>query len=271
MGFVPYVDVTSYPSFPIESVPFVKDFTLGFVIADSDNKPSWGGYYPVSSGFYRSSIEGVKEKGGDVIVSFGGQRGKELSTVCNSHIDLFQKYDEVIQKYDFKKVDFDIEGELINDKSANVKRSDAIRLLVKKYPKLKISLTLPVNELGLSLKALEIVKNTPCDVVNIMAMDYGNGKGKMGQFAISAAKSVRAQTGKKIGITVMIGQNDIVGEIFSLDDAKMVKKFADGNDWVARLSMWSINRDNGGKINLDKSSMIDQEKWAFSKVFIGVK
>jgi hypothetical protein len=267
MGFLPYVDVTSYPSFPIESVPVVKDFTLGFVVADGNNNPSWGGYYPTTTGFYRSSIEKVREKGGDVIVSFGGQKGRDLSSVCNTHVELFQKYDEVIQKYDFKKVDFDIEGDLINNKSASEKRADAIRMLLKKYPKLSVSLTLPVNELGLSLKALDIVRNTQCDIVNIMTMNYGNGKGRMGQYAINAAKSVRAQTGKKIGITVMIGRNDVQGEIFTLNDARMVKKFVDSNSWVVRLSMWSINRDNGNKISLEKSSMIDQEKWEFSKIF----
>ena len=267
MGFVPYVDVTSYPIFLIETVPFIKDFTLGFVVADDEYKPSWGGYYPINTDFYKSSIDKVREKDGDVIVSFGGQLGRDLSTVCNTHVELFQKYDQVIQKYNFKKVDFDIEGDLINNKSASLKRADAIKLLLKKYPKLSVSLTLPVNELGLSLKALDIVRNTPCHIVNIMTMNYGNGKGRMGEFAISAAKSVRAQTKKKIGITVMIGQNDIQGEIFQLNDARMVKKFADENDWVQRLSMWSINRDNGNKISLAKSSMIDQEKWEFSKIF----
>jgi chitinase len=46
----------------------------------------------------------------------------------------------------------------------------------------------------------------------------------------------------KVGITPMIGQNDVLGEKFTLDDAAAVNQFAVANH-VGLMSMWSMNRD----------------------------
>src|SRR5688572_17703965 len=46
----------------------------------------------------------------------------------------------------------------------------------------------------------------------------------------------------KIGATPMIGQNDFENEIFMLDDAKQLNKFA-REKGIGRMSMWSANRD----------------------------
>jgi len=65
----------------------------------------------------------------------------------------------------------------------------------------------------------------------------------------------------------MIGKND-TGEIFSLDDAKCLKQFAKNNLWIKRLSIWSIERDQGLKGDLNKSSQVDQEPFEFSKILL---
>lgn len=265
MAYRPYCDVTLYPIFNLQSVPQVNHFTLGFVVSDSDRQPSWGGYYPIESSFYSKQIEDLRKTGGDVIVSFGGASGKELATVSESSIELYKKYAKVVRKYDLTSLDFDIEGPAIHDKTANKYRVGAIMELQRVFPSIKISLTVPVGENGLDPAALKLADQTPCDLVNIMAMDYGYGHGKMAEFAISAAKATRKQTGKNIGITVMIGVND-TGEIFSLEDARTVKAFVKKNSWVKRLSIWSINRDNGKKSSLDHSSMIDQFQFQFSEI-----
>ena len=59
-----------------------------------------------------------------------------------------------------------------------------------------------------------------------MAMDYGpgsapDGANSMGKYAISAAESAFNQvtaaglTNFKIGVTAMIGKNDVAGEVFT--------------------------------------------------------
>ena len=118
-----------------------------------------------------------------------------------------------------------------------------------------------------------------------MTMDYGTGVTQMGDAAISSANGARLQLVDmgmsstqgllsknlivKVGITPMIGQNDIKTEIFTLPDAQKVLAFAKQNAWVGLLSFWMIQRDNSIKSsNLDTSSNYPQEHLAFSKAFV---
>ena len=94
-----------------------------------------------------------------------------------------------------------------------------------------------------------------------MTMDYGGSRladRSMYENAVSAAEAAHRQlTGlyrdaggergsetvwRKIGLTPMIGQNDIQGEIFTLKDAEELSAYASAKG-VGRLSMWSLNRD----------------------------
>ena len=118
-------------------------------------------------------------------------------------------------------------------------------------------------------------------VVNVMAMDYGSSvpPGQMGKAAISASQATEKQVtsiglSTKIGITPMIGQNDLPGEIFSLDDARSLVAFAKQNSYVSMLSMWSLGRDKpcdtgtGGSVSPTCSS-ISQQQYDFVKILGG--
>jgi hypothetical protein len=106
-----------------------------------------------------------------------------------------------------------------------------------------------------------------------MAMDYGSGQGKMGQYAIDAAKATYTQVvnaglkNAKIGITPMIGNNDVAGEVFTLDNANELLIFAKATAWVASLHYWSINRDNSKSGPLYASSQVTQKDYDYAKVF----
>jgi hypothetical protein len=119
--------------------------------------------------------------------------------------------------------------------------------------------------------------------VNIMAMDYGPAySGDMGTYAEQAATATQAQVKsvlglsdsaawKTVAVTPMIGVNDVTTEIFKVDDAIQLVKFAQskGLGW---LSMWSATRDKacagGPKPSADATcSSIDQAQNAFSKAF----
>src|SRR5450756_2836231 len=114
--------------------------------------------------------------------------------------------------------------------------------------------------------------------VNVMTMDFGADftKGKtMSEVSIASTVKAYEQCQKidpaiKIGITPMIGQNDEKSEIFSLDDAKTLKQWADTQPWVCSLSFWASNRDAGKpgkKGNDNNTSGIQQKPWEFTSVF----
>jgi chitinase len=105
-----------------------------------------------------------------------------------------------------------------------------------------------------------------------MAMDYGNvsnGWSGMGGYAISASEGLRKQlvaagmSDCKVGVTPMIGQNDVASEVFQLSDAKELSDWAKNKDWVRTLAFWSINRDNSKKGDLFISTKVDQKDFEF--------
>jgi hypothetical protein len=76
----------------------------------------------------------------------------------------------------------------------------------------------------------------------------------------------------QIGLTAMIGKNDEKDEVFTLEDATAFKDWAVAQPWVCSVSFWSANRDAGNKPSTVKhsgntNSGIEQEPWAFSKIF----
>jgi hypothetical protein len=52
-----------------------------------------------------------------------------------------------------------------------------------------------------------------------------------------------AQLWAMVGVTPMIGQNDIAGEVFTTSDAQQLTDFA-RTKHLGRLAMWSANRDS---------------------------
>lgn len=263
--FAPYTDTSLWPTFDISTVPGVTDFTLGFVVADYNKQPSWGGYYEVDSDYYGNIIRKIKKQGGKLICSFGGADGAELATVYSDPNELFGVYDSVIRKYNFRYVDFDIEGGTLLDVDANKRRAIAIRNLKKKYKDLHVSLTVPVMPRGLDKHALDLINKTPHDLVNIMAMDFGS-EPNMYRAVVDAIHATRDQISSDLGVTVMIGKNDTV-EVFTLLDAKLLADFIKQNSFVKRVSFWSIERDAGKLGDLAHSSKIIQLPWAFSNFF----
>lgn len=260
---VPYTDVTLWPTFDINFAP-VKNFCLGFIVADAQNDPSWGGFYKITSDFYVDKITQLRKNGGDVIVSFGGASGNEIALTTRSVSELFLKYKAVVDRYQLKSIDFDIEGAAIFDLDACQRRGSAILALKKEFPKLVVSLTVPVMPDGLNSDTLACMALTPHDVLNIMAMDFGN-ESDMGLAVTQAILSTRRQTDKKIGVTVMIGKNDTL-EVFTLANAKYLREFLKKNLWVVRVSIWSIERDLGLGGTLEKSSQISQKKYEFTNL-----
>ncbi len=252
--FAPYVDTTLWP--PFDFVELAKDegvkyVTLAFVVADpATSEPSWGGYYSVDSGYRGDQIDALRELGGEVLVSFGGAAGTPLAAAISDVDDLTQAYQEVVDQYELTWIDFDVEGSWVADEVSIDRRSQAIRNLQEQAAvdgrPLEVWFTLPVLPSGLTNDGLYVVESAlsyGVDIggVNVMAMDYGdsaapNPDGQMGDYAIEAALSLfdqmraaydaagvqvtDAELWSLVGVTPMIGQNDVMSERFYLEDAE---------------------------------------------------
>ncbi len=261
-----------------------KFYTLAFVISDPEGEPAWDGSKELrtSTGYYAREIKDIRAQGGDVLVSFGGEGGSELALNTLDDSRLAAKYQAVVDQYRLTWLDFDIEGKALANTEANQRRNLALRNLQQKNPGLRISFTVPVNPGGLEPDAMKMLKNArqkgvAIESVNIMTMDYGSGlsRGKrMGELAIAAANATHDQLqtidpAMTVGLTPMIGQNDVKAEIFSLEDAKALMVFAKKTPWIRSVSFWSISRDrpsSGGRAG-NHSSGIQQEKWDFTRIF----
>ncbi len=274
--FAPYVDTTLWP--PFDFVELAKDegvkyVTLAFVVADpATSEPSWGGYYSVDSGYRGDQIDALRDLGGEVLVSFGGAAGTPLAAAITDVDDLTQAYQAVVDQYELTWIDFDVEGSWVADEVSIDRRSQAIRNLQDQAAidgrPLEVWFTLPVLPSGLTNDGLYVVESAlsyGVDIggVNIMAMDYGdsaapNPDGQMGDYAIQAAESLfdqmrgaydaagvqvtDAELWSLVGVTPMIGQNDVMSERFYLEDAEKLLDFAD-EVGMGFLSAWSANRD----------------------------
>jgi hypothetical protein len=201
-------------------------------------------------------------------VSFGGQDGPDLATSCATAGALAHQYESVMARLNASRADFDIEGGSLSDHAAMDRRVRAIAALQARARALgrpvAVSLTLPVEPTGLPGRSLAVVRSAltsgvQVGRVNLLAMDYGSSKpalkpGTMGRYAIAAATATQRQLQRLlpalsrrriwhlIGITTMIGRNDVASEIFTTADARKLLRFARDRS-LGSLSFWSLARD----------------------------
>jgi chitinase len=106
----------------------------------------------------------------------------------------------------------------------------------------------------------------------------------MGRYAIQAATSAHAQiekvlglsgsaAWKALGVTPMIGANDIPGEVFTVSDAEQLAAFARDRH-IGLLSMWAADRDRKCAGGGDDTARITcsgttQEPLAFTRALAG--
>ena len=288
--FAPYVDMSlnNHNLAQISQASGIKTFTLAFIIDNGGCKAGWAGLgvtlpndsYPDLS-TVSSFITPLQNAGGSVIISFGGAAGTELGQACSTAAAVQAQYQAVINKYGIKMLDFDIEGAPIADTAAVDRRNVALAALQKANPGLIISYTLPVLPTGLTQDGINLMVNAKShgvnvNVLNIMTMDYGStfNPNAMGQNAINAVNATISQMNANgisvnMGITPMIGRNDVSPEVTTLNDAQQIESFAQRTSQVTRISMWSVARDNGGCSGAvsPTCSGISQNTWDFSHVF----
>ena len=297
--FAPYVDMgltVDWQLANIQTQSGIKVFTMGFVVGNGGCTPTWGGVGATvandtlpNGNTILSQVQAIRAAGGDVIISFGGASGTELAQGCTTVSSLQSAYQSVLNKYSVNsstpvRLDFDIEGGATTDQTSITRRNQALKNLKSANPGLVISYTLPVLPTGLVASGVNILNSVKADglsldVVNVMAMDYGSANDNGGQMGLSAQQAatnthnqvVAAGLSASIGVTPMIGINDVNTEIFQLTDAQSLLNFANTNSYITRIAMWSVARDNGGCAGQGFASPtcsgISQSNWAFSNIF----
>ncbi|MFI0778411.1 chitinase [Streptomyces sp. NPDC021212] len=293
--FAPYIDTSLHVPYDMVGTAKktgVKEFTLGFVSPGGGCTPQWGGRTGLGADKVAGQTAALRAAGGDIRVSFGGQSGNELALACSSVEELAAAYGEVVDRFGLTKVDFDIEGKALENAAASTRRAKALTALQKRKPGLDVSFTLPVLPTGLTKDGAELVADArengvKVSAVNIMAMDYGTFfDGDMGQYAIDAATATQKQLKRALGlsdeaawktvaVTPMIGVNDVKNEIFTVDDAAQLVRFAEAKG-LGRLSMWSATRDKqcaGGTRKAASAicSSVEQDALAFTKALAGYR
>ncbi|MEY9951030.1 chitinase [Leifsonia sp. EB34] len=289
--FASYVDVTATPKYAFENLgsTSTKDAVLSFIVSDQTKPctPSWGGAYTMSEA--RGSLDldrriaRLQQQGGDVAVSFGGQRNEELAVGCTDPTELKNAYASVVDRYKVGTIDLDLEGEGLVNADAAARRATAIHDLQQERraddKSLAVWLTLPVSPTGLTVdgtNAVAAMLKAKVDLagVNLMTMDYGTAKAagtSMAAISETALTAAQKQLGvlydragthqsdprlwAKIGATPMIGQNDDRGQVFGLADARTLNAWAVSTG-LGRMSMWSANRDKTCGSNYVDTSVV---------------
>src|SRR5271154_4036528 len=161
--FAPYMYIGSGDNFKLtdcDDASGLKFYTLAFIIPHQDGRgantvykkePSWDGRIPMEQNLYHDQIDAIRKRGGDVIMSFGGEAGKELANEIDNPAQIEAAYQKVIDQYKFTWLDFDVEGNnLDKGKMDSERRNTVLADLQKKNLGLIISYTLPVDPDGIS-------------------------------------------------------------------------------------------------------------------------
>ena len=296
--YSPYFETWTNSSLPsLASQSGAQYFNLGFLQAESAGSCTltWDGSQSADSAAYQSEIGQLKQQGGNVALAFGGQsagsNGTEIADSCSSVSAIAADYEAVINTYHVTRLDMDVELNALNDSAGIERRNEAIAMTqawaASHGHSLQIQYTLPVQPAGLRPDALAVLQpavqaGAKVSLVNIMTFDYYDlpGTVDMGTAAIDAATSVNSQLAalypKKSrqelyameGITFLPGIDDNPSktEVTSASNARRILSFARDHS-VGMLSIWAIQRDNGGcpgSVDSNSCSGISQDSWAFS-------
>jgi hypothetical protein len=297
--YAPYFETwTSDAITTIAQQSGARYFTLAFLetLGKTSCTLAWNGSssQTVAAGRYLTDIQSLRSLGGDVIPSFGGwsadQGGTEIGDSCKDPAAIASAYEQVVTSYDVTRLDMDIEGRSLTKSAGIDRRNEAIKLLqdwaAAHGRTVQIQYTLPTSADGLEPSGVAVLQNAVTngvriDVVNPMVFDYYDRvTTDMGGAAVNASNGLHAQLHALLpaktdaqlwamqGATIMNGLDDYPRrtEVTDLADAQQLLGFA-RTAGMSTLSMWAIQRDNGGcpgSTGSNDCSGIVQGTWDFS-------
>lgn len=289
----PYIDMSSWVdtanAYSINGVPNLGKlyddtgfayFNLGFIQPDTTTplendgtiRWGWGGY--ASLGYnggisnqlegINTSLESLRNKGGDYAISIGGQLGDAPWVVTQNQSALEKFYIEVIEKYSLKRMDLDIE-ESNQDYSQNIANAKAIKAVQDKTD-IEITLTIPIMPSGWEQKQINIITayldaGVDIKLINSMTMCYGTGVESTEDYGTASVRAItnavkqlqtiyanygillsESQAYLKTGATFSIGYESSLYPVFTTSMAATIVEDAKKNRY-GLVSMWSMGRD----------------------------
>jgi chitinase len=237
--------------------PGVTAMTLAFATGECGAE-TWDGMDPRL--LANANLREFVRAGIDYIISTGGEGGV-FTCATDAGMEAFIAHYASPRLIGF---DFDIErGQTADVVASLVRRTMAAK---DRHPELRFSFTLAtwgasdgsqasLNDDG--QRVMQAIREVGLAdyYVNLMVMDYGEASPRncvvsgsvcdMGQSAIQAARNLNAHFGipmSRIELTPMLGVNDVVANVFTLDDARVLARFA-RESAVGGVHFWSLDRD----------------------------
>ncbi|WAP58398.1 chitinase [Streptomyces sp. S465] len=263
-----------------------QQFTMAFMLSDGGCEPKWDGSRALTGGADQSTIDSIRSAGGDVTVSFGGWSGNKLGEKCSSASDLAAAYQKVIDAYQLKSIDIDIESTEFENETVRQRVIDALKTVKEKNSDVKVYITFGTSTTGPDANGKDLVQRGAAagldvDGWAVMPFDFGQGDIDMAAATKSAVDGLKDTVAsayglssddayRKVGFSSMNGTTDVAGETISLDDFKDMVSYATSHH-LARVSFWSLNRDRacGSGTGADACSGIEQGTYDFTKVLAG--
>ncbi|HWS32713.1 MAG TPA: chitinase [Actinoplanes sp.] len=258
----------------------IKAFTLAFVVAGEGCAPVWAGETGLTGGVHAAAIETIKAAGAEVIPSIGGWSGDKLGPACSTAEDLAEAYQQVIDATGTGTIDVDIENaDEFQDYDVQDRILQALKLVKAANPGLTTILTFSTTATGPNADGQRLIARAAeldagIDVFTQMPFNIAEGT-DIYATTVGATEGLRdelievfgyteAEAYRHMGVSAMNGLSD-QGEVTTLETFTKIREYAAANG-LARLSVWSVNRDRGcttEEVTSDCSG-IEQDDWAFT-------
>ncbi|GDY31021.1 CBM35 domain-containing protein [Gandjariella thermophila] len=262
-----------------------RSFTLGSVRAPTGGgcRATWGGDKPVATDtVVRDMVNAVRNAGGDVVLSFGGYGGTKLGQVCGSAEATADAYQEAINRYAVKAVDFDIEAPGLDGPTAIANEVGAAQILQQRNSGLYVSITTPGSPSGTGWFGQRVLNQAKSigfapDNYSITTMNGGfaGSSGLVG--ALDAFHGMLMNTFgwdaatayAREGFAGVNGESQ-ASEFFDQAAFRTVLDYAIGHK-LSRYTFMSVNRDrpcdgpDGGVDGGAACSNVPQTAWEFTQ------
>jgi chitinase len=213
--------------------------------------------------FAAASVPAAVRAGQAYVISTGGEADTFTCDRPEDMVAFVRRYESPM----LAGVDFDIERQ---QTPAQIRAlADGAAALARRWPKLRISFTIAthaasdgsgrgLNATGLTtLSAVRAAGLADRAIINLMVMNYGpadprvcvvrpsDGRCDMAASALQAARNLHVVHGvpyRQIALTLMLGENDVEGNVTRLSDAERVTREA-REQGLAGVHHWAIDRD----------------------------
>ncbi|HEY4570365.1 MAG TPA: cellulose binding domain-containing protein [Kribbella sp.] len=262
----------------------IKWFTMAFILSSGGCNPAWDGSRPLQGSADANAIAAIRAAGGDIVPSFGGWSGNKLGPNCGTPEALAGAYQQVINAYNLKAIDIDIEN---SDEFENEAVQDriltALKIVKQNNPGIQTIVTFGTSTTGPNYYGNRLIERSQAlganiDIFTLMPFDFGSSNIYNDTVGASQGLNTKlkatfgwstAEAYAHQGISGMNGLSD-QQELTTTATWQNITNWAKSNG-LGRLAFWSVNRDRGcaGGGVVSNCSGIAQPDWEFTRITAG--